>query len=650
MPNKLNSSLFQDYANCFSSQLAAAANNNDDDDDEDLKAFLTNQSSVENKENQNSKYSSQPVKDSNFYRINSNSSDSWSQSNSSTSSSSYSSISSTNTIVPTFMANASHAADDSITSSNSRSLFSSNVNQTRSNYDDDENTQIKRRKFFEAEIKGTFVETSFVNKTQTPLISQSNFDSLCIKSNRNKTNNTLIIEANSDDDTNYDDDDNKLLQNMSLHDLDEFDDDDENTNNFKQQEKMNNNSNNNASKSNKSGETFYGLPMKVKELLKSERKIGALYDWQNDVLKRMQQQPPQTNLLYLSPTSGGKTLVAEILILQCLLVNKKDCIFIMPFVSIVQEKVQMMEPFAEHLRFYVEEYAGIKGQLPPTKRQLSMNKHTLYICTIEKAHSLINSLIETGRLIDEIGLVVADELHMIGDGPRGAIYEIILSKIKYCSNAAKERALREKKKNENEKPYHGIQIVSTTATLQNKKELAEFLNAYLYERDFRPVELKEYIKLDKQIFELDKTKLNQIYDDGDSSFVKLIRTLDYSSYTSEMRTADPDGLLALVKEVIPDESCLIFCSTKKNCENVAQLLATHLPDTFKAHKRDLKLKLFNELKEENGNNICPVLRKTLQYGIAYHHSGLTTEERLLIEQAYRDGVLCVITCTSTLGV
>jgi POLQ-like helicase len=36
---------------------------------------------------------------------------------------------------------------------------------------------------------------------------------------------------------------------------------------------------------------------------------------------------------------------------------------------------------------------------------------------------------------------------------------------------------------------------------------------------------------------------------------------------------DPDALKKLVMEVVPDKSSLVFCPTKKNCENVAVLLS-----------------------------------------------------------------------------
>lgn len=119
-------------------------------------------------------------------------------------------------------------------------------------------------------------------------------------------------------------------------------------------------------------------------------------------------------------------------------------------------QVRGLASFGLELDFMVEEYAGSKGRFPPLK---SRQQRALYVATIEKGHSLVNSLIEADRL-DHLGLLVVDEvrhhfcktvgcggdsrftvvfflheqLHMLGDGSRGAVMEMTLAKVLYLSS------------------------------------------------------------------------------------------------------------------------------------------------------------------------------------------------------------------------
>ncbi|NXB89399.1 HELQ Helicase, partial [Vidua chalybeata] len=361
---------------------------------------------------------------------------------------------------------------------------------------------------------------------------------------------------------------------------------------------------------------FYGLPSKVKELFRQLRGIETLYEWQHDclMLESLQQRK---NLIYSLPTSGGKTLVAEIIILQELLCRQKDVLMILPYVAIVQEKVwiQGLSSFGIELGFLVEEYAGSKGRFPPIKRRI---KKSLYIATIEKGHALVNSLIETER-INDLGLVVVDELHMLGAGSRGAVLEITLAKILYTSKKT--------------------QIIGMSATLNNVGDLQKFLQAEYYTNNFRPVELKEYVKIRDTIYAVDSKTQNGF------AFSRLLNF----KYSSNLEKADPDHIIALVTEVIPKYSCLIFCPTKKNCENVASMVSKYLKKEFRAHKEKEKQDLIKNLKSIGNGTVCPVLKQTIPFGIAYHHSGLTNDERKSIEEAYSAGVLCLLACTATLA-
>ena len=59
-----------------------------------------------------------------------------------------------------------------------------------------------------------------------------------------------------------------------------------------------------------------------------------------------------------------------------------------------------------------------------------MSKVRLAVCTIEKANSIVNRLLQAGTE-DQISMVVVDEIHMIGDTSRGWTLETMLTKLRY---------------------------------------------------------------------------------------------------------------------------------------------------------------------------------------------------------------------------
>ena len=131
------------------------------------------------------------------------------------------------------------------------------------------------------------------------------------------------------------------------------------------------------------------------------------------------------NLVYSAPTSAGKTLVAELLMLKKVLEEKKKAILIFPFVSIAREKMFSLKKLLKDSNFRV---GGFMGTLHPKGGFKAVD---IAVCTIEKANSLVNKLLEDSENFSKLGIIVVDELYLLGDPSRGYLLELLLTKIQF---------------------------------------------------------------------------------------------------------------------------------------------------------------------------------------------------------------------------
>ncbi|KAK6161831.1 hypothetical protein DH2020_001672 [Rehmannia glutinosa] len=162
------------------------------------------------------------------------------------------------------------------------------------------------------------------------------------------------------------------------------------------------------------------------------------------------------------------------------------------------------------------------------------------------------------------------------------------------------------------------------------------LVAALYETDFRPVPLEEYIKVGSTIYNKE---------------MEIVRTIPK---VADLGGKDPDHVVELCNEVVQEgHSVLIFCSSRKGCESTARHIAKYLkrfsvsPRSEQGDSFDVSFAIDSLRRSPAG--LDPILEETLPLGVAYHHAGLTVEERETVETCYRKGLVRVLTATSTLA-
>lgn len=162
-----------------------------------------------------------------------------------------------------------------------------------------------------------------------------------------------------------------------------------------------------------------------------------------------------------------------------------------------------------------------------------------------------------------------------------------------------------------------MRVIALSATLPNLVDIGEWLNCapafiHYFDENFRPVPL-------------------------------VTHTLALGSSANPFlfeRSLD-DRVPDIVRRYSDGKQVLIFCATKKGTETLCTKLSRQLRCVMNWSAEELQLvaTLYDAGLRE----------KIKTYGVAYHHSGLSPDDRLLVEQLYLMGKILILCSTSTLA-
>ncbi|PYH50052.1 DEAD/DEAH box helicase [Aspergillus saccharolyticus JOP 1030-1] len=400
----------------------------------------------------------------------------------------------------------------------------------------------------------------------------------------------------------------------------------------------------------------YGLPP---ALVANWSAIGlkSIYQWQASCLLTPGLLNGSRHLVYTAPTGGGKSLVADVLMIKRIIENPgRKAILVLPYVALVQEKLKWLRRIVQDVEKCIDDTGDkvdstrpyhqrwrklqksirVTGYFGGSRTAASWADTDIAVCTIEKANSLINSTIEECS-IGELGVVVLDELHMLDDEHRGYLLELMVTKL---------LLLRQ-----------NIQIIGMSATLSNTEMLAEWMHAVYYVSTYRPVPIDEYLVFENAIYPAATSRqlfqtISRLKSTPTQSLQENMppqRVVSPSTFR-ELANAMTNATVALATETASaGYGALVFCGSRQACQSQAAIISEAMPlpgdETDELSKR---LDLVAELRSLPGG-LDPVLENTLVKGVGFHHAGMTTEERELIAQAYDQSVLRVLIATCSLA-
>jgi helicase len=307
------------------------------------------------------------------------------------------------------------------------------------------------------------------------------------------------------------------------------------------------------------------------------------------------------SILVSAPTASGKTLIAMLAMLGYLSKNKGKVIYLSPLRALAAEKFTEFKKLEKASLGNKVKVAISTGDFETIEKNLE-NSNVL-ILTNEKMDSIIRHGTEW---VEEIGLVISDEVHLIGDESRGPTLEMILTQLKLLDA----------------KP----QIVGLSATITNSDEIADWLGCTLVKNDWRPVPLTE------GVCDGDQITMN------DGKTFEIERSLRGTSIDLGIQSVQQGG------------QSLVFAETRIRSKALATKAADTISQMLEKNEITELAKTSKKILSENEHTeLVKTLALLVKKGVAFHHAGLNQKCRETIEAEFRKGTIKLLSSTPTLA-
>ena len=355
--------------------------------------------------------------------------------------------------------------------------------------------------------------------------------------------------------------------------------------------------------------------------------------WPSQVEAASRVLDTQDNLVLALPTSAGKTRIAELCILATLAKGKRT-VYVTPLRALsAQTEASLGRTFVPLGKTISSLYgaAGVSGV-----DQDILSESDIVVATPEK---LDFALRNNPNLLDDVGLIVLDEGHMIGANEREIRYEVQVQQLLRRSDAANRR------------------IICLSAILPVGERVEDFVNWLtddkpdgLIASSWRPTKLR----FGEVIWQGDRARLSVTVGD-EEPFVPRFLT-QFIPPNGQRRTPFPrdqqELCLGAAWRLVDDgQTVLIFCPMKSSVNAYAKVIVDlhnrgALPNVFEGDAIQLKTAL--TIGEEWFGSNHPILA-CLRIGVAIHHGSLPTPYRKEIEKLLQLGVLKITISSPTLA-